>query len=183
MNHELPDVQAGFRKGRGTRDQIANIAGSLTEKAMAPHSSTLAWEIPWMEEPHRLQSMGSLRVGHDWSDVAAAAAAAAAAGKTSRPFRYDLNQIRYDYTVEVTNRFKGFDLIDRVPEELWTEVHDIVQEVGINTIPKKNKCKKKKMVFWRGLTNNYDKKRSERQKKKGKIYSHECRVPKNSKVR
>ena len=65
MNHELPDVQAGFRKGRGTRDQIANIAGSLTEKAMAPHSSTLAWEIPWMEEPHRLQSMGSLRVGHD----------------------------------------------------------------------------------------------------------------------
>ena len=65
MNHELPDVQAGFQKGRGTRDQIANIAGSLTETAMAPHSSTLAWEIPWMEEPHRLQSMGSLRVGHD----------------------------------------------------------------------------------------------------------------------
>ena len=63
-------------------------------------------------------------------------------GKTTRPFRYDLNQIAYDYTVEVTNRFKGLDLIDRVSEALWTEVHDIVQETGIETIPKKNKCKK-----------------------------------------
>ena len=62
--------------------------------------------------------------------------------KTTRPFRYDLNQIPYDYTVEVRNRFKGLDLIDRVPEELWTEVHDIVQEAGIKTIPKKKKCKK-----------------------------------------
>ena len=65
-------------------------------------------------------------------------------GKTTRPFRYDLNQIPYDYTVEVTNRFKGFDLIDRVPEELWMEVHDIVQETGIKTISKKKKCKKSK---------------------------------------
>ena len=63
-------------------------------------------------------------------------------GKTTRPLRYDLNQILYDYTVEVRNRFKGLDLIDRVPEELRTEVHDIVQEVGIKTIPKKKKCKK-----------------------------------------
>ena len=62
-------------------------------------------------------------------------------GKTTRLFRYDLNQLPYDYTVEVTNRFKGLDLIDRVPEELWTEVHNIVQEVVIKTIPKK-KCKK-----------------------------------------
>ena len=62
--------------------------------------------------------------------------------KTTRPFRYNLNQIPYNYTVEVTNRFKGLDLIDRVPEELWTEVHDIVQEEGIKTIPKKKKCKK-----------------------------------------
>ena len=65
-------------------------------------------------------------------------------GKTTRPFKYDLNQIPYDYTVEVTNRFKGLDLIDRVPDELWTEVHDIVQETGIQTIPKKNKFKKAK---------------------------------------
>ena len=56
-------------------------------------------------------------------------------GKPTKPFRYDLNQISYDYTVEVTNRFKGLDLIDRVPDELWTEVHDIVQETGIKTIP------------------------------------------------
>ena len=65
-------------------------------------------------------------------------------GKTTRPFRYGLNQIPYDYTVEVTNRFKGLDLIDRVPEELWTEVHDILQEVVIKTIPKKKKYKKAK---------------------------------------
>ena len=63
-------------------------------------------------------------------------------GKTTRPFMYDLNQIPYDYTVRVTNRFKGLDLIDRVPEELWMEVHDVVQEAGIKTIPKKNKSKK-----------------------------------------
>ena len=65
-------------------------------------------------------------------------------GKTTRSFRYDLNQIPYDYTVEVTNRFKGLDLRDRVPDELWTEVHDIVQEAVIKTIPKKKKCKKAK---------------------------------------
>ena len=68
------------------------------------------------------------------------------AEKTARPFRYDLNQIPYDYTVEVTNRFKGLDLIDRVPEELWTEVCDIVQEAVIKTIPKKKKCKKAKWL-------------------------------------
>ena len=67
-------------------------------------------------------------------------------GKTTRPFRYDLNQIPYDYTVEVRNRFKGLDLIDRVPDELWTEVHDIVQEAEIKTIPKKKKCKKVKWL-------------------------------------
>ena len=63
-------------------------------------------------------------------------------GKTSRPFRYGLNQIPYDYTVEVTNRFKGLDLIDRVPEELWMEVHNIVQEAVIKTIPKKRNAKR-----------------------------------------
>ena len=67
-------------------------------------------------------------------------------GRTTRPFKYDLNQIPYDYTVEVRNRFKGLDLIDRVPEELWTEVHGIVQEAGIKTIPKKKKCKKAKRL-------------------------------------
>ena len=67
-------------------------------------------------------------------------------GKTTRPFRYDLNQIPYDYTVGVRNRFKGLILIDRVPDELWTEVHDIVQETGNKAIPKKKKWKKGKMV-------------------------------------
>ena len=64
------------------------------------------------------------------------------AGKITRPFRYDLNQIPYDYTVEVRNRFKGLDLIDRLPDELWMEVHDIVQETGIKTIPRKRNAKK-----------------------------------------
>ena len=63
-------------------------------------------------------------------------------GKTTRPLRYDLNHIPYDYTVEVRNRFKGLDLIDRVPDELWMEVPDTVQETGIKSIPKKKKCKK-----------------------------------------
>ena len=68
-------------------------------------------------------------------------------GKTTRPFRYDLHQIPYDYTVEVRNRFKGLDLIDR-----WKEVRDIVQETGIKTIPMEKKCKKSKMAVWGGLT-------------------------------
>ena len=67
-------------------------------------------------------------------------------GKTTRPFRYDLNQIPYDCTVEVRNRFKGLDLIDRMPEELWMEVRDIVQETGIKITPKKKKCKKAKWL-------------------------------------
>ena len=66
-------------------------------------------------------------------------------GETTRPFRHDINQIPYDYTVEVTNRFKGLDLIDRVPEVLWTEVHGIVREAVVKTIPKKNKCRR---VIW-----------------------------------
>ena len=67
-------------------------------------------------------------------------------GKTTRPLRYDLNQIPYDYTVEVRNRFKGLDLIDRVPDEQWNEVCDIVQETGIKTIPLEKKCKKAKWL-------------------------------------
>ena len=71
--------------------------------------------------------------------------------KTTRPFRYDLNQIPYDYTVEVRSRFKGLDLIDRVPDELWNEVCDIVQETGIKTIPMEKKWKKAKWLSWEAL--------------------------------
>ena len=67
-------------------------------------------------------------------------------GKNTRPFRYDLNQIPYNYTIDVTNRFKGLDLIDRVPKELWMEICDIEQEVGVKTIPKKKKWKKAKWL-------------------------------------
>ena len=89
-------------------------------------------------------------------------------GKTTRPFRYDLNQIPFDYTVEVINKLKGLDLIDRVPDELWNEVPDIVQETGIKTIPMEKKCKKAKWLLG-GLTYSCEKKRSKKQRRKGKI--------------
>ena len=99
------------------------------------------------------------------------------AGKTARPFRYGLNQIPYDYTVEVRNRFKGLDLIDRVPDELWTEVRDTVQEIGIKTTPMEKKCKKEKWLSGEALQiNSCEKKRSKKQRIKGKIYPYECRV-------
>ena len=90
-------------------------------------------------------------------------------GKTTRPFRYGLNQIPYHYTVAVRNRFKGLDLIDRVPDELWMEVHDIVQETGIKTSPMEKKCKKAKWLSEEALQNSCEKKRSEKQRRKLKI--------------
>ena len=102
-------------------------------------------------------------------------------GKTTRPFRHDLNQIPYEYIGEVTNGFKGLDLIDRVPDELWTEVHDIVQEAMIRTTPKKKKCKKAQWLSKEAL--QIAEKRRERQRRKGKICPSECRVPENSKER
>ena len=89
-------------------------------------------------------------------------------GKTTRPFRYDLNQIPYDYTVEVRNRFKGLDLIHRVPDELWNEVCDIVQETGIKTIPMEKKCKKAKWLSGEALQIAV-KTREAKSKRKGKI--------------
>ena len=104
-------------------------------------------------------------------------------GKTTRPFRYGLNQIPYDYTVEVRNRFKGLDLIDRVPDELRTEVLDIVQETGIKIIPKKKECKKAKWLSEEALQIAVKRREVENQRRKGKIYPFECRVPKNNKER
>ena len=92
-------------------------------------------------------------------------------GKTTRPFRYDLNQIPYDYTVEVGNRFKGLDLIDRVPDELWMEVHDIVQETGIKIIPKKKKCKNTKWLSEEALQTAV-KRRVAKNKGEKERYSH-----------
>ena len=105
------------------------------------------------------------------------------AGKTTGPFRYDLNQIPYDYTVEVRNRFKGLDLIDRVPDELWNEVCDIVQETGIKTIPMEKKCKKAKWLSEEALQITVKRREARKQRRKGKIYPFECRVPKNSNKR
>ena len=92
-------------------------------------------------------------------------------GKTTRSFRYDLNQISYDFTVEVRNRFKGLDLIDRVPEELWMEVRDIVQEAGIKTILMEKKCKKAKWLSEKVLQ-IAEKRRELKGKEEKEIYTH-----------
>ena len=89
--------------------------------------------------------------------------------KTTRPFRYDPNQIPYDYTVEVRNRFKGLDLIDRVPDELWNEVHDIVQETRIKTIPMEKKCKKAKWLSGEALQIAVKRREAKKQSRKRKI--------------
>ena len=91
--------------------------------------------------------------------------------KTTRTFRYDLNQIPYDYTVEVRNRFKGMDLIEGVPDELWTEVCDIVQETGIKTIPKKKKCKKAKWLSEQTLQIAVKRREAKRKREKER-YTH-----------
>ena len=96
--------------------------------------------------------------------------------KNISQFRCDLNKILNNYTVEVTNKFKGLDLVDRVPEELRIEVHDLRQEAVIKTNPRKN-VQKGKMAVWGGFTNSWIKKRSKRQGRKGKIYPNEFRVP------
>ena len=90
-------------------------------------------------------------------------------GKTAIPFRYDLNQIPYDYTVEVRNRFKGLDLIDRVPDELWTEVRDIVQGTGIKTIPIEKKCKKAKWLSEEALQIAVKRREAKRKEKRKDI--------------
>ena len=102
--------------------------------------------------------------------------------KITRLFKYDLNQIPYDYTVEVTKRVKGLDLIDIVSQELWTEMCNSVQEVVIKTIPKKKKCKKAKCVSEEALQ-IAEKRKKAKSKGEGKIYLSVCRVPKNSKKR
>ena len=103
-------------------------------------------------------------------------------GKTTRPFRYDLNQIPYDYTVEVRNRFKGLDLIDRVPDELWSEVRDIVQGKESRPSPRKKKCKKVKWLSEEALQIAM-KRKITKSKGENKIYPFECRVPKYTKER
>ena len=101
------------------------------------------------------------------------------AEKTTGPFRYNL-KVPNDYTVEVTNRFKGLDLIERVPEELWTEIHNIVEQAVIKTVPKRKNCKKAKWLPEEALPIK-EKRRSKRQRRKGKIYPSECKVLKNNK--
>ena len=101
-------------------------------------------------------------------------------GKTTRPFRYDLNQIPNDYTVEVKFRFKGLDLIDRVPDEVWMKICDTVQETGSKTSPKKKKCKKAKWLSEEALQIAV---KTEVKSKGEKINPFDCRVPKNSKER
>ena len=102
-------------------------------------------------------------------------------GETVRPFRYDWNKTPYDYTVEMMNRFKGLDLVDRVPEELWTEIPNTIQEAVMKTTPKKQKWKKGKEVVWRGFRNSWGKKSSTRHRREGKIYPTKHRILESSK--
>ena len=103
-------------------------------------------------------------------------------GKTTRPFRYDLNKIAYDYTVEVRNRFKGLDLVE-CPMNYGWRFMTLYRRQGSRSSPWKKKMQKSKMAVWGGLTNSCEKKRGEKQRRKGKIYPFERRVPKNSKER
>ena len=104
-------------------------------------------------------------------------------GNTTRPVRYDLNQIPCDYTVEVRNRFNGLDLIDRVPEELWMEVCDIVHEAGIKTIPKEKNCQKAKWLSEEALQIAEKRREVNGKREKERYNPFECIVPKNSKER
>ena len=104
-------------------------------------------------------------------------------GKTTRPFSYDLNQIPYDYTVKVRNRFKGLDLIDRVPDELWNEVHDTVQEIGIKTIPMEKSCKKAKWLSEEDLQIAVKRREAKSKGEKQRYKASECRVSKSRKKR
>ena len=104
-------------------------------------------------------------------------------GKTTRPFRYDLNQIPYDYTVELTNRFKELDWIDRVPEDLWTVDCDTVQEAGIKIILKKKKCKEAKWLSEEALQTALKRSEVKGKGKNERYYQFHAEVPKNSKER
>ena len=104
-------------------------------------------------------------------------------GKTIRPVKYYLSQTPFNYIVEVTNRFKGLDLVDRVLEELWKEVCNTVQEVVTKSIPKKKEMQEGKVVFWGSFANSWEKKRSKSQGGKGNIYPTEYKVPEKSKER
>ena len=104
-------------------------------------------------------------------------------GKTTRPFRYDLNQNPYDYTAEVTNSFKSLDMIDRVSEELWTKVYIIVQEEVTKPIPKKKKCKNAKWLPEKALQIAEESREVKGKGEREKTYPTECRVPGNSKER
>ena len=143
------------------------------------HIDYILWSITWRSSIQSAKTRPGADCGSDHGLlIAKFRLQLKKVGETTRPFRYDLNHISYDYIVEVTNRFKGLDLIESVPEELWTEVHDTLQEAVIKIIPKK-KCKKSNWLseeFFKKL-----RKRSERQRRKGKIYASECGVPNNNK--
>ena len=103
--------------------------------------------------------------------------------KTTTPFRYDLNQIPFDYTMEVMNRFKGLDLLHRVPEKLWTKVCNIIQEAVTKSIPKERKCKKARWLSEEALQIVEERREVKSKKERERLYPTECRVPENSKER
>ena len=125
----------GHKKSDTTEQLHFHFSFHALEKEMATHSSVLAWRIPGMGEPDGLLSMVSHRVRHDWSDLTEAA------GKTTAPFRYDLNQIPYDYTVEETNRFKGLDLIESL-KKYGRRFVTLYRKQWLRPSPRKRNAKK-----------------------------------------
>ena len=164
-----------------------------TTQEMTLHTNVARWSIPKLDwlyplQPRRRSSIqtAKIRLGADCGSdhellTETFRLKLKKVGKTTRPFRYELNQINYDYTVEVTNRFKGLDLLERLPEELWMEVHTLYRRLWSKPSPRGRNTKKAKWLSEEAL--QIAKKRKEVKGKGGKIYPSECRVPKNSKER
>ena len=182
VNRVLPRKSTGHRKHSLPTTQEKILHMNITRWS-TPKSD---WLYPLKPKTDKLYTVSKNKTGswprpRSWIPYCKFRLKLKKVGKTTRPFRYDLNKIPYDYTVKVTNRFKGLDLIDSLPEELWMEVHDIIQEAQIKTICMEKKSKKAKWLSVEALQIAV-KKRRERQRK-GKIYPFECRVPKKSKER
>ena len=146
-NRVLPRERTGYSKCPHQTAQEMTLDLDFTRWQYRNHIDYILWSITWRSSIQSAKTRPGVDCGSDHELlIAKFRLKLKKVQKTTTPFRYDLNQIPYDYTVEATNRFKGWDLIHRLPEELWTEVHDTVQEAGIKTIPKKKKCKKGKWL-------------------------------------
>jgi len=138
MNHSMPGLPVHHQLPEFTQTHVHRVSDAGQHQNQIDH---ILCSQRWRSSIQSAKTRPGADCGSDSELLKQFRLKLKKVGKTTRPFRYDLNQIPYDYTVEVRSRFKGLDLIDRVPDELWTEVRDTVHETGIKTIPKKKKCK------------------------------------------